>query len=156
MPVSLALYQPDIPQNVGALLRLGACLGVPVHVIHPTGFAFSRDRLRRSGLDYLDSADLREHDSFEHFTNWRRAGHRRLVLLTTAGSLPLPAASFAENDMIMVGRESAGVPDAVAADADICLRVPMRPGMRSLNVALAATLVLGEAMRQLGAYGKLT
>ncbi|HVX73892.1 MAG: tRNA (cytidine(34)-2'-O)-methyltransferase [Devosia sp.] len=156
MPVELALYQPDIAQNTGTLLRLGACLGVPVHIIHPTGFAFSRRELKRGGLDYLDQAEILEHDSYAHFESHRRARERRLVLLTTRSSESAYAAGYGDTDILMLGRESAGVPDAVAANADLRVRIPMRPGLRSINVAVAAALILGEAMRQTGAFASLT
>ena len=155
MTVDLALYQPDIAQNTGTLLRLGACLGVVVHVIHPTGFPFSRQSLRRAGLDYLDHVEFIEHVSFTAFDAWRREAGRRLVLLTTKGSDSTYRAAYAENDILMTGRESAGVPDAVAQAADLRVRIPMRQDMRSLNVAIAATLVLGEALRQTGQFETL-
>jgi tRNA (cytidine/uridine-2'-O-)-methyltransferase len=156
MPVELALYQPDIPQNTGALLRLGACLGARVHIIHPTGFIFSAATLRRTALDYLQHADFLEHTSYAAFDGWRRGAGRRLVLLSTKGAQSAYAAKFDGNDVLMVGRESAGVPDSVAADADLRLRIPMREGLRSINVALAATLILGEAKRQTDAFRDLT
>lgn len=156
MPVELALYQPDIAQNTGTLLRLGACLGVPVHIIHPTGFAFSRRELKRGGLDYLDHAEIVEHDSYAHFAADRQARGRRLVLLTTKSSESAYAASYGDTDILLLGRESAGVPAAVADDADLRIRIPMRPGLRSINVAVAAALILGEAMRQTGAFASLT
>ena len=156
MAVELALYQPDIAQNTGTLLRLGACLGVRVHIIHPTGFAFSRQALKRAGLDYLDFAELMEHDSYAAFGAWRRTAGRRLVLLTTKGSTSLYEAAYADRDVLMAGRESAGVPYAVAADADLRVRIPMREGLRSINVAGAASLALGEAMRQTGAFNELS
>lgn len=148
MTVSLALYQPDIPQNTGTLVRLGACLGATVHIIHPTGFVFSTKTLKRSGMDYLDHAAIVEHPSYAEFDAWRRADGRRLVLLTTKGKASAYDATFEANDILMVGRESAGVPEAVADAADLRLRIPMRDTMRSLNVAIAASLVLGEALRQ--------
>lgn len=155
MPVELALYQPDIPQNTGTLLRLGACLGVRVHIIHPAGFAFSPRTLRRGALDYLEHADFVEHVNYAGFDAWRRAAGRRLVLLTTRASRSAYDAGFATDDVLLVGRETAGVPDHVAADADLRLRIPMREGLRSINVALAATLVVGEAMRQTDAFRNL-
>lgn len=148
MPVDLALYQPDIANNTGTLIRLCACLGTTIHIIHPTGFVFSPKTLARAGLDYLDHAAVREHDSWSQFDAWRRSEARRLVLLTTKADTTLYAARFADSDILMMGRESAGVPDAVAEAADLRLRIPMQPGLRSINVALAATLVLGEAKRQ--------
>jgi tRNA (cytidine/uridine-2'-O-)-methyltransferase len=148
MPVDLALYQPDIAQNTGTLMRLGACIGTPIHVIHPTGFVFSTKAMRRAGLDYLDEANVTEHVSFAAFDAWRRAEGRRLVLLSTKASQSAYAADYRGNDIIMVGRESAGVPDAVAEICDLRVRIPMREGMRSINVALAATMIVGEAKRQ--------
>lgn len=155
MPVELALYQPDIAQNTGTLLRLGACLGVVIHIIHPTGFPFSRRELKRGGLDYLDQAEFIEHDSYAHFAAARRERGQRLVLLTTKSSRSAYEAEYAGDDILMFGRESAGVPDAVAADADLLVRIPMREGLRSINVAVAAALVLGEAMRQTNAFASL-
>jgi tRNA (cytidine/uridine-2'-O-)-methyltransferase len=156
MPVELALYQPDIANNTGTLIRLGACLGVMIHLIHPTGFPFSARALARAGLDYLDHAAVREHASWSQFDAWRRAEQRRLVLLTTKSDLSAYEASYQQDDIVMVGRESAGVPDAVAAACDLRLRIPMRPGLRSINVALAATLILGEAKRQTDGFTQLT
>jgi tRNA (cytidine/uridine-2'-O-)-methyltransferase len=138
------------------MLRLGACLGVRLHIIHPTGFHFSKAALRRGGLDYLDHVDFREHDSFVRFEEWRRDGARRLVLLTTAAPRSAYDVAYSADDILMLGRESAGVPDAVAARADLSVRVPMRPDMRSLNVATAASLVLGEALRQTGGFSALS
>jgi tRNA (cytidine/uridine-2'-O-)-methyltransferase len=153
--IELALYQPDIAPNTGSILRLCACLGVRVHIVHPTGFAFSRQAMKRGGLDYLDHADFVEHDDFSRFEVWRRESGRRLVLLTTKGAASAYAAAFAGDDVLMLGRESAGVPDAVADAATLRLRIPMREGLRSLNVATAASLVLGEALRQTGGFGTL-
>lgn len=152
IPVELALYQPDIAQNAGAMLRMGACLGVRVHIIHPTGFTFSKQAMRRGGLDYLDHADFVEHPSYAHFSHWLRAAGRRLVLLSTGAAASAYASSYGECDVLMVGRESAGVPDAVATEAGLAVRIPMRGEMRSLNVAMAASLVLGEALRQTGGF----
>jgi len=149
---SLALYQPDIPQNAGTLLRLSACLGMTVDVIEPCGFLWDERRMRRAGMDYLDAVQVRRHPSFAAFAD--TLGPRRLVLLTTKGDTRFDRFPFLANDVIMVGRESAGVPPEVAAAATVSLRIPMAQGMRSLNVALAATLVLGEACRQLDAYPK--
>ncbi|HWJ88594.1 MAG TPA: tRNA (cytidine(34)-2'-O)-methyltransferase [Pelagibacterium sp.] len=156
MPLVLALYQPDIALNTGAMLRLGACLGVPVHIIHPTGFPMSKNALRRSGMDYLDTAEMVEHDSFARFEAWRLAEQRRLVLLTTAASLPAHDAAYETNDVLLMGRESAGVPPSVAESADLRVRIPMRAPARSLNVAVSAAIVLGEALRQTGGYEGLT
>jgi tRNA (cytidine/uridine-2'-O-)-methyltransferase len=143
----LALFQPDIPQNAGALIRLGACLGVPVDIVEPCGFVLSDRRLRRAGMDYLDSAELTRHESWTAFLALRGAASR-LVLLTTSGTLPYHRFAFARDDTIVLGRESAGVPPEVHAASAARLIIPMRPGLRSLNVALAAAMVLGEALRQ--------
>lgn len=156
MTVDLVLYQPDIAQNTGTLLRLGACLGVPVHIVHPTGFPFSRRELKRGGLDYLEQADLIEHDSYDHFDRWRRDTGRRLVLLTTKSSQSAYDFTYIAGDILMLGRESAGVPDPVAAAADARLRIPMRAGLRSINVAVAGAMIVGEALRQTNAFMSLT
>jgi tRNA (cytidine/uridine-2'-O-)-methyltransferase len=154
--VELALYQPDFAQNAGAALRLGACLGVRVHIIHPTGFTFSLKALRRGGLDYVTQADFMEHDSFEHFDAWRHDSARRLALLTTKAAANAYAAAYTSADILLIGRESAGVPQAVADAAELLVRIPMRQGLRSLNMATAASLVLGEALRQTGGFETLT
>lgn len=151
----LALYQPDIPQNTGTLLRTAACLGVAVDLIEPAGFAITDKNLRRAGLDYLDAATLTRHADWAAFEARRRAEGRRLVLLTTRGDTRHLDFAFAAGDVIMVGRESAGVPDHVHACADARLIVPMRPGLRSLNVAVAAVFALGEALRRLDAFPPL-
>ena len=150
--VALALYQPDIPQNAGTLLRLGACLGVAVHLIEPAGFDASDRNLKRAGLDYLPYVDLERHLSWDAFEQWRAASGRRLVLLTTKASLPYADFTFAAGDILMVGRESSGVPDDVHAAAEARLLIPMRAGLRSLNVAVAAAMVLGEALRQTNGF----
>ena len=155
MPVDLALYQPDIANNTGTLIRLGACLGTTIHVIHPTGFPFSAKALARAGLDYVDHASVQEHASWTAFDAGRRDQARRLVLLTTKAETSAYAVGYRADDILMVGRESAGVPDAVADAADLRIRIPMRPGLRSINVALAATLILGEAKRQTGGFAGL-
>jgi tRNA (cytidine/uridine-2'-O-)-methyltransferase len=156
MPVELALYQPEIARNAGNLLRLGACLGVRLHIIHPTGFPFSHRELKRGGLDYVEQAEFTEHDSYAHFDAWRRSTGRRLVLLTTKASQPAYSAAYDGNDVLMVGRESIGVPPEVAENADIRIRIPMRAGLRSINVAMAAAMILGEAMRQTNGFESLT
>lgn len=142
----LALYQPDIAQNAGTILRLAACMGVAVDVIEPCGFPFDDRRLRRAGMDYLDQVDLTRHSSWNAYVSGRRPG--RLVLLTTRGDSVFPDIAFQAGDTLLLGQESAGVPQEVQASADLRLRIPMRAGMRSINVALAAALVLGEALRQ--------
>ena len=155
MTVQLALYQPDIAQNTGTLLRLGACLGVRVHIIHPTGFPFSRRELKRGGLDYLDHADIAEHDSYAHFAAWQRDSGHRIVLLTTKTEISAYGFSYAAKDILLLGRESAGVPESVAAEAGAKIRIPMQPGLRSINVAVAASMILGEALRQTGHFETL-
>jgi len=148
----LALYQPDIPQNTGTMLRLAACLGVAVDVIGPTGFDLSDRALKRAGLDYLDAVEIARHVSFAAFDLARRDRGARLVLITTRGAVPYTAFTFAPQDILMAGRESAGVPESVHQAADIGLTIPMRSGLRSLNVAVAAAMVLGEALRQTGGF----
>lgn len=143
----LALYQPDIPQNAGAVLRLGACLGVPVDIVEPCGFVFDDKRLRRAGMDYLEHAEYTRHTSWEAY---RKARSGRLILLSTQARQSYLDFAFDAGDTLMLGRESAGVPPEVHAAADARLTIPMRPGLRSLNVALAAAMVLGEALRQTG------
>lgn len=155
MALDLALYQPDIAANTGTLLRLGACLGVPVHVIHPAGFAITKANLARSGMDYLDHANLVEHVNFAAFEQWRSENSRRLVLLTTKASQSAYAVSYGSGDILLLGRESAGVPDEVAAGADLRVRIPMQPGLRSINVAVAGSMIVGEAMRQIGRFTEL-
>lgn len=155
MTIDLALYQPDIAQNTGTLLRLGACLGVPVHIIHPTGFALSRRELKRGGLDYLDHAQMIEHDSYAHFARWCREAGRRLILLTTKADRSAYEFDYGPGDIFMLGRESAGVPEAVTAEIQSRVRLPMRPGLRSINVAVAGAMILGEALRQTGAFSSL-
>lgn len=146
----LALYQPDIPQNTGTLLRLAACLGVGVDIIEPCGFLFSDRHFRRAGLDYHHCAQVIRHSSWEAFLQHRITG--RLVLLTTHGSQRYCDFAFRDDDVLLLGRETAGVPDEVHGAAAVRIRVPMQPGMRSLNVAIAAAMVLGEAMRQTGTF----
>jgi tRNA (cytidine/uridine-2'-O-)-methyltransferase len=148
-PIALALYEPDIAANAGAMMRTCACLGIDAAIIEPAGFPVSDRRFRRSGMDYLDHVAIERHASFERFETWRRTTGRRLVLLTTKGESRLWDFAFRPGDIVMVGRESAGVPDAVAAVADARVRIPIRPPLRSLNVGIAAALALGEALRQL-------
>lgn len=147
----LALFQPDIPQNAGTLLRTCACLGLGADIVEPAGFPTADRNFRRAGMDYLDALDLRRHASFAAFEAWRGSGdpHPRLVLLTTGAEADYRDVAFRAGDVLMVGRESAGVPGEVHAAADLRVTVPMRPGFRSLNVAVAAAMVLGEALRQL-------
>ena len=146
----LALYQPDIPQNTGAILRLAACFGLPVDVIEPCGFVFDDRRMRRAGMDYLDHVELHRHRSWEAYRAARAGEAGRLVLLTIKAEVPHTEVRFEGADSLLLGRESAGVPEDVHAAADVRIRIPMRAGRRSLNVAMAAAIVAGEAMRQLG------
>jgi tRNA (cytidine/uridine-2'-O-)-methyltransferase len=148
-PMHLALYQPDIPQNCGSLIRLGACLGVPVDIIEPCGFLFGGASFKRAGMDYLELASVTRHASWAAF---REAPRGRLVLMTTKATLAYTDFAFAPGDTILLGRESAGVPDAVHEAADARLRVPMREGLRSINVAQAGAMVLGEALRQVRGF----
>jgi len=150
----LALFEPDIPQNLGAFIRLAACLGVPLDIIEPCGFPVDDKRIRRAAMDYYDRASLTRHASWAAFRRDRPAG--RLVLLTTSGATPLPDAIFQADDTLLLGRESAGVPAEVHAAANLSVRVPLQKGLRSLNVALAAAMVLGEALRQTNGYAALT
>jgi tRNA (cytidine/uridine-2'-O-)-methyltransferase len=146
----LALYEPDIPQNAGTIIRLAACLGVAVDLIEPAGFLLGDRQFRRAGLDYVALAKLRR------FPSWRayqaNGGAGRVLLLTTRGETPYTSFRFQAEDALLLGRESAGVPEEVHAAADARLRIPMLPGARSLNVAVAAALVLGEALRQTGGF----
>jgi tRNA (cytidine/uridine-2'-O-)-methyltransferase len=150
--VHLALYQPDIPQNAGTIMRLCACLGVTVHVIGPAGFDMSDRTLRRAGMDYLDHASIVRHVDWTAFAAWRRDAHARLILLTTRATTPYTDFAFTADDIILLGRESAGVRDFVHEAADHRLTIPMVAGMRSLNVATAAAMVVGEALRRTGGF----
>ncbi len=147
----IALYQPDIAGNTGTILRMAACLGVAVDVIEPAGFDLSDRNLRRAGMDYLEMAALNRHVDFDRFDAWRRNEGRRLLLFSTASASPYTDFSYADGDILLFGRESAGVPDHVHQRADARLLIPMPGGGRSLNVALATAMASGEAMRQLAA-----
>ncbi len=148
-PLLLALFEPDIAQNAGAMLRTCACLGVDAAIIEPAGFRINDSRFRRAAMDYLDALTITTHDSWARFAAWRASSQRRLVLMTTKGQTCLWDFAFREGDIILVGRESAGVPQAVSASADSRLRIPIRPDLRSLNVGIAATIAVTEALRQL-------
>ena len=157
----LALYEPDIPQNAGSLMRLGACLGVGLDIIEPCGFLLSDRNFRRAGMDYLKSADIRRHDSWARFhaglqipASGGGPNKQRLILLTTQGDMAYTDFAFHPDDTLLVGRESAGVPSEVHDAAHARLVIPLRPGLRSLNVAQAAAMVLGEALRQTGGFPK--
>jgi tRNA (cytidine/uridine-2'-O-)-methyltransferase len=147
--ITLALFQPDIPQNAGTMLRACACLEIDAAIIEPAGFLVSDRNFRRSGMDYLDRLTLRRHVSWDAFETWRRSEGRRLVLLTTKGATPYTDFAFAPGDVLMVGRESLGAPEEVHRAADARLRIPMQAETRSLNVAFAAAMVIGEALRQI-------
>jgi tRNA (cytidine/uridine-2'-O-)-methyltransferase len=144
----LALFEPDIPQNTGAIARLAACLGLALDIIEPAGFPVSDRAFRRAGMDYLDRVEIARHISFAAFDEWRLERRLRLVLATTKAECPYNDFAFTTQDIIIFGRESAGAPPHVHASADARIRVPMREGLRSLNVALAAAMIAGEALRQ--------
>jgi tRNA (cytidine/uridine-2'-O-)-methyltransferase len=146
----IALYQPDIAQNAGSLIRLGACMGVEMDIIEPCGFLFSDSRFRRAGMDYLTLSAMTRHASWTTFLETR--GAARIVLLTTKAEAPYTGFAFAPDDILLLGRESEGVPDDVHALADARLRIPLRPGLRSINVAQAGAMVLGEALRQTNGF----
>lgn len=148
----VALYQPDIPQNTGAILRLCACLAVPVDIIEPAGFDLSDRALRRAALDYRHFVCLRRHSTFDLFKREARNDGSRLILLSTCGDRPYLDFLFKPSDILILGRESAGVPENVHAAADARLRIPMRRDLRSLNVAVALAIVLGEGLRQTGGF----
>ncbi len=144
----IALYQPDIAQNTGTILRLCACIGAEAHIIEPAGFAASDRAFRRAGMDYLDQVAVTRHVAWEAFERWRREAELRLVLFTTRAETNYLDHVFAPRDVLLFGRESAGVPDEVHAAADVRVTIAMRPGLRSLNIAMAAAMAAGEALRQ--------
>jgi tRNA (cytidine/uridine-2'-O-)-methyltransferase len=150
----IALYEPDIPQNTGTILRLCACMGIETHIIEPAGFAVSDRAFRRAGMDYLDAATLVRHRSWRDFEAWRKGARQRLVLFTTAAPMSYLDYRYRTDDVLLFGRESAGVPDHVHAAADVRLRIPMQPGLRSLNVAMTCAMAVGEALRQTGGFGE--
>ena len=151
--MQIALFQPDIPPNTGTILRLCACLEVTAHIIEPAGFAVSDRAFRRAGMDYLDQVQLMRHDSWARFEAWRSGTEYRLLLFTTKGATSYLDFRYRPSDILLFGRESAGVPEAVAAKADARLRIPVRAGLRSLNVATAAAMAVGEALRQTAQHG---
>lgn len=146
----IALYQPDIPGNAGTILRLGACLGIAVDLIEPAGFVLSDANLKRAGMDYLAAAVLTRHIDWRRFEEWRLGTGRRLVLASTAAAVPYTDFAFREDDILLFGRESAGVPAEVHARADGRILIPMQSGQRSLNVAISSAMIAGEALRQTG------
>ena len=148
--MQIALFQPDIPQNTGTILRLCACLGVTAHIIEPAGFPVSDRHFRRAGMDYLDQITIMRHDSWSKFEQWRNEAGYRLVLFTTKGTSSYLDYRYGADDILLFGRESAGVPGEVVNAADAALVIPIRQGLRSLNIAMAAAMALGEALRQTG------
>jgi tRNA (cytidine/uridine-2'-O-)-methyltransferase len=149
--MQIALFQPDIPQNTGTILRLCACLDVAAHIIEPAGFPISDRHFRRAGMDYLDQVTLMRHDSWSKFEQWRNDNGYRLILFTTKGASSYLDYRYGSNDILLFGRESAGVPDEVGAAADARLVIPIKRSLRSLNIAVAAAMALGEALRQTSA-----
>ena len=148
--LNLVLYQPDIPQNLGAMLRLSACLGAAIHIIEPCGFPLSHQKLRRAGMDYIDQATLIRHHDWPAFLDYQSDHPGRLMLLETDGTTHYNDINFKPSDYLVLGQESAGTPRALYAQMDKILTIPMRAGMRSLNVAMSAGIVLAEAARQQG------
>jgi tRNA (cytidine/uridine-2'-O-)-methyltransferase len=146
--MQIALFQPDIPQNTGTILRLCACLGLAAHIIEPAGFAFSDRLFRRAGMDYVDHVSLTRHDSWSKFEAWRAAQGCRLLLFTTKGATDYLDFRYQPSDILLLGRETAGVTDEVVEAADARLVIPIKPGLRSLNVAMTAAMAAGEALRQ--------
>ncbi len=152
-PMQIALFQPDIPQNTGTILRLCACLDLPAHIIEPAGFAFSDRLVRRAGMDYLDRVSLTRHDSWSKFEAWRAEQGCRLVLFTTKAATHYLDFRYRASDILLFGRETAGVTDEVVAAADARLVIPIQEGLRSLNVAMTAAMAAGEALRQIRSNG---
>ena len=150
----IALYEPDIPQNTGTILRLCACLGIEAHIIEPSGFPVTDRAFRRAGMDYIDSVSITRHGSFAAFDEWRRRERLQLVLMTTAAERSYLDHAYAADQVLLFGRESAGVPATIHERADIRLRIPMQSGMRSLNIAVAAAMVAGEALRQARTFAR--
>ena len=144
----IALYEPDIPQNTGTILRTCACLGLEAHIIEPAGFPVTDRAFRRAGMDYLDRVTILRHADFAGFEAWRREARLRLVLMTTAGAHNYLDHTFADDQVILFGRESAGVPKSVHDAAEVRLRIPVAEGLRSLNIAVSVAMVAGEALRQ--------
>ena len=144
----IALFEPDIPQNTGTILRLAACFGIEAHIVEPAGFPISDRAFRRAGMDYLDQVRLTRHISWTKFEEWRREKGFRLVLFTTKGATSYLDFRYHASDILLFGRETVGVTDEVVAAADIGLKIPIKQGLRSLNVAMAAAMAVGEALRQ--------
>lgn len=148
----IALYEPDIPQNTGTILRTCACLGVEAHIIEPAGFPVTDRAFRRAGMDYLDRVTIVRHADFASFEDWRRKERLKLVLMTTAGAQNYLDHAYQDDQIVLFGRESAGVPQAVHDAAEVRLRIPVVAGLRSLNIAVSAAMVMGEALRQTTAF----
>ena len=144
----IALYQPDIPQNTGNIFRLGACLGVSIDIIEPTGFIFDDKRFKRSAMDYLDHIDYKRHIDWQHFYDWKKENNFRLILMTTKSKESLYNFKFNPSDILLFGRESAGVPKNIHNIVDHRLKIPMKGGVRSINLSSSVALVLGEGLRQ--------
>ncbi|NDE90136.1 MAG: tRNA (cytidine(34)-2'-O)-methyltransferase [Alphaproteobacteria bacterium] len=147
--LSIALYQPDMPQNCGAIMRLCACFGVPLDLIEPFGFIWDEARVRRVAMDYINHVAFTRHTSWDQFKATKNKG--RLILLSTKAATPYDQFRFAPGDCLLLGRESAGVPEEIHAQADARVVIPLQNGMRSLNVGMSAAIVLSEALRQLKA-----
>ncbi|MBL0318631.1 MAG: tRNA (cytidine(34)-2'-O)-methyltransferase [Alphaproteobacteria bacterium] len=154
--IRLALYQVDIPQNLGTLIRLAACMDIPMDIIEPCGFPFDDKKFKRAGMDYIDYAALHRHPSWNDFLAWRNTqpAYSRIILLSTKATTPYSQFQFKPGDILMVGRETAGVPESVHAHVDDAVIIPMYNQMRSLNVAVAASMVVGEALRQTGHFDR--
>ena len=145
----IALYQPDIPQNTGNIFRLGACLGVSVDIIEPTGFIFDDKKFKRSVMDYIDHIDYQRHVDWEHFYEWSQKNKFRLILMTTKTNQSFYKFQYYSSDILLFGRESAGVPDYVHEIVEHRLTIPMKAGVRSINLSSSVALVLGEGLRQI-------
>jgi tRNA (cytidine/uridine-2'-O-)-methyltransferase len=152
--IRIALYQPDIAQNTGTILRLCACLSIEAHIIEPAGFPASDRAFRRAGMDYLDQVTIMRHLDWTAFEAWRAGANARLALFSTAAATSYLDFSYRDGDVLLFGRESAGVPERVHEAADARLRIPVREGLRSLNVAVSAAMAAGEALRQTGGFGE--
>ena len=145
----LALYQPDIAQNLGTSLRTAACLGANVHIIEPCGFPLDDRKLRRSGMDYINHVKYSRHSSWDHFTKWAKENNSRIILLSSKTQLKYTEFEYQESDILLLGRETAGVPEGISNQCENKVTIPMQENMRSLNVAISAAIVLSEAIRQL-------
>ena len=144
----IALYQPDIPQNTGNIFRLGACLGVPVDIIEPTGFIFDDRKFKRSAMDYINHIEYKKHIDWQHFYDWTKKNKFRLILMTTKTSQSFYEFEFSSTDILLFGRESAGVPEEIHELVDHRLTIPMKKGVRSMNLSSSVALVIGEGLRQ--------